>query len=166
MQTSKKPRALVCYICGKEYGTKKIEKHIKLCEQKWEEEQLKLEPEERKECPQPPPGFLNILRMSLGKEPVSVAAEESLVPPVADSVKDKPSEVSKEDTTSAQVVDHSEEDTAQNLIEVGSIEEGPQDPLDSIEPAVENHESIIIPAIQPKEHQEKIETTKYFYYYY
>jgi hypothetical protein len=28
---NKKQRALVCYICGKEYGTKRIEKHLVLC---------------------------------------------------------------------------------------------------------------------------------------
>jgi hypothetical protein len=105
---------------------------------------LKLEPDDRKECPQPPPGFLNILRISLGKEPINVPAEESLIAPAASSVKDKPSEVSNEDTPSIQVVEQSEEDIAQNLVEIGSIEDNP---IDSVEPAIDNHESIIIPAI-------------------
>lgn len=72
MQT-KKPRALVCYICGKEYGTKRIESHILGCAKKWDEDQLMLAEEERKPCPQAPPGFLNVIRMSLGKEPISEA---------------------------------------------------------------------------------------------
>lgn len=29
---------LVCYICGKEYGLKRIENHVFNCEQKWEVE--------------------------------------------------------------------------------------------------------------------------------
>ena len=64
-----------------------------------------------------------------------------------------------------QVVDPSEDDLAQNLIEVRSIEEGPFDAIDPLaeleclKPAVENHESIIIPALQNKENQEKIPET-------
>ena len=74
----KKPRALVCYICGKEYGTKRIENHIANCAKKWDADQLKYEPEERKPCPQAPPGFLNVIRMTLGKEPISEADEQQL----------------------------------------------------------------------------------------
>ena len=69
MQANKKPRALVCYICGREYGTKNIEKHIKSCQQKWNNEQQDLQPEDRKDCPEPPPGFFSVVRMSIGKEP-------------------------------------------------------------------------------------------------
>ena len=91
--------------------------------------------------------------MSLGKEPINVAAEESIILPAAGSVKDKPSEVSNDDTPSQQMVEQSEEETIQNLVEVGSIDEAP---VDNIDIAVDNHESIIIPAIQPKEEKEEI----------
>lgn len=30
-----KPRAVMCYICGREYGTKSIDIHIKSCKKKW-----------------------------------------------------------------------------------------------------------------------------------
>lgn len=32
-----KPRAVMCYICGREYGTKSIGIHIPNCQKKWEE---------------------------------------------------------------------------------------------------------------------------------
>ena len=35
-----RPRTLVCYICGKEYGTKRIEKHLVLCKQNWDDDQI------------------------------------------------------------------------------------------------------------------------------
>jgi hypothetical protein len=57
----KKKRALVCYICGKEYGTKRIENHLGLCQEKWEDEQIKEEPSDRMPCPQAPPGFWALL---------------------------------------------------------------------------------------------------------
>lgn len=68
------------------------------------------------------------------------------------------------------MVEQSEEgETAHNLVEVGSIDESPFDNIDEVpgdnidellvdnlDIAVENHESIIIPAIQPKEEKEEI----------
>ena len=32
---------VLCYICGRQFGTKSIEIHIKNCEEKWEREQGK-----------------------------------------------------------------------------------------------------------------------------
>lgn len=37
-----KPKALMCYICGREYGTSSLEIHLKSCKKKWEIEQEKL----------------------------------------------------------------------------------------------------------------------------
>ena len=34
----KRPNALVCYICGREYGTRSLEIHLKTCEKKWDYE--------------------------------------------------------------------------------------------------------------------------------
>ena len=31
-----RPKTLICYICGKEYGTASLPIHIKSCEKKWE----------------------------------------------------------------------------------------------------------------------------------
>lgn len=95
--TSKKPRALVCYICGKEYGTKKIEKHIQICIQKWDEEQLKLEPELRRECPEAPPGFLSMVQSITCKEPLKDLDESIMLPTQPSSVKDLPLEQSQDD---------------------------------------------------------------------
>jgi hypothetical protein len=33
-----KPLALVCYICGGEYGTQSIDIHLRFCEQRWDRE--------------------------------------------------------------------------------------------------------------------------------
>jgi hypothetical protein len=44
---NKPPRALVCYICGKEYKIKRIETHLGHCKEKWNIDQEVLEPELR-----------------------------------------------------------------------------------------------------------------------
>ena len=31
----KRPKTLICFICGREYGTKSLEIHLKACEKKW-----------------------------------------------------------------------------------------------------------------------------------
>ena len=36
-----KPKTLVCYICGREFGTASLEIHLKSCQKKWELEQEK-----------------------------------------------------------------------------------------------------------------------------
>ena len=46
-----RPKTLVCYICGREYGTRSLEIHIKTCEKKWDYEQNKLPKSKRKPCP-------------------------------------------------------------------------------------------------------------------
>ena len=33
-----RPKVLVCYICGREYGTRSLEIHIKACEKRWQQE--------------------------------------------------------------------------------------------------------------------------------
>lgn len=33
-----KPKALMCYICGREYGTASLEIHLKTCKKKFENE--------------------------------------------------------------------------------------------------------------------------------
>ena len=52
-----KPKALMCYICGREYGTASLDIHIKSCEKKWENEQAKLPVKERRPCPTKPVEF-------------------------------------------------------------------------------------------------------------
>ena len=34
-----RPKLLMCYICGREYGTMSLEIHIKTCKKKWDIEQ-------------------------------------------------------------------------------------------------------------------------------
>lgn len=33
-----RPKSLVCYICGREFGTRSLEIHVKSCAKKWENE--------------------------------------------------------------------------------------------------------------------------------
>ena len=50
-----KPRALICYICGREFGTKSLKIHLKTCVQMWEYQEEKKPKKERRPIPQPPP---------------------------------------------------------------------------------------------------------------
>ena len=50
----KKPPSVVCYICGREYGTKSIEIHEPQCLKKWKIENSKLSISERKPLPRKP----------------------------------------------------------------------------------------------------------------
>jgi hypothetical protein len=54
MQASRRPNAVICYICGRQYGTSSIDIHLKACKKKWELEQEKKPPKERKSCPNGP----------------------------------------------------------------------------------------------------------------
>ncbi|CDW76549.1 UNKNOWN [Stylonychia lemnae] len=67
-QTFKKPKTLVCYICGREFGTSSLEIHIKSCAKKWEIEQSQKPKHERKPLPQAPQNFDQMLGGSLSQE--------------------------------------------------------------------------------------------------
>ena len=58
---AQKPKALMCYICGREFGTASLEIHLKTCKKKWEWEQDQKPPHERRPCPEPPENFDQIL---------------------------------------------------------------------------------------------------------
>ena len=59
----KRPNTLVCYICGREYGTRSLEIHVKSCQKKWEIEQENRAPKAKyRPCPQAPPGFEGMIR--------------------------------------------------------------------------------------------------------
>jgi len=55
-----KPKLLVCYICGHEYGAHSLEIHLKCCKKRWEEQQAGKLIKERRAMPKPPAGFENI----------------------------------------------------------------------------------------------------------
>ena len=52
-----KPKALMCYVCGREYGTKSLEIHLKTCLKMWEIEDSKKPKKDRRPPPQPPKGL-------------------------------------------------------------------------------------------------------------
>lgn len=56
-----RPKALMCYICGREYGTKSLEIHLKTCMQKWEIEESKKPKKDRRPMPRPPKELSNMI---------------------------------------------------------------------------------------------------------
>ena len=58
---TQKPKSLVCYICGREFGTTSLEIHLKTCKKKWDWEQDQKPPEERRPLPEPPENFEAIM---------------------------------------------------------------------------------------------------------
>ena len=52
-----RPKTLICYICGREYGSASLEIHLKTCKKKWEQEQEKKPVNQRRPCPEPPQEF-------------------------------------------------------------------------------------------------------------
>ena len=69
-KNDKGPRTLICYICGLEYGTHSLWHHLKTCQKKWDKDQAKLPKDKQKPRPQPPKGFLNMVRMAQGKRAI------------------------------------------------------------------------------------------------
>lgn len=55
--TFKKPKTVMCYICGKEFGTTSIGIHIKQCEKKWVEVESKKPYSQRRPVPSAPNGW-------------------------------------------------------------------------------------------------------------
>lgn len=58
---SKMPRTLVCYICGREYGTKSLGIHLKTCVKKWEIAESQKPKRERRPVPACPPALMKLL---------------------------------------------------------------------------------------------------------
>ncbi|KAL4502371.1 hypothetical protein ABPG72_011958 [Tetrahymena utriculariae] len=56
-----RPISLMCYICGREYGTKSLPIHLKTCSEKWEVEQSNKPYKDRRPMPRAPPGFDSLL---------------------------------------------------------------------------------------------------------
>jgi hypothetical protein len=55
-----RPRGLICYICGREYGTLSLEIHLKTCKKKWDQEEAKKPAKERRPVPEAPENFHQI----------------------------------------------------------------------------------------------------------
>ena len=51
----------MCYICGREFGTRSIKIHIPQCQKKWENEQMKLPKKQRRPPPSAPAEFDKII---------------------------------------------------------------------------------------------------------
>lgn len=51
MNFSKRPRAIMCYICGREFGTASIGIHLPQCKVKWDKTESMKPKHERRPCP-------------------------------------------------------------------------------------------------------------------
>ena len=56
-----RPRTLVCYVCGREYGTHSLGIHIKTCIKKFEVQESLKHVRDRRPLPRPPPGLIKML---------------------------------------------------------------------------------------------------------
>ena len=61
-----RPKALMCYICGREYGSASLEIHLKACKKKWDIEQEKKPLHQRRPCPEEPQGFTKTIEKAKG----------------------------------------------------------------------------------------------------
>eukprot|EP00898_Chlorokybus_atmophyticus_P005713 jgi/Chlat1/6142/Chrsp41S05720 len=52
-----RPRMLMCYLCGREYGTKSLPIHQDQCKKAWLTQESQKPPRERRPLPQPPEGL-------------------------------------------------------------------------------------------------------------
>jgi hypothetical protein len=55
------PRTLVCYICGREYGTRSLGIHLKTCIKKWHMANEQKDRKDRRPIPQCPPALFKLL---------------------------------------------------------------------------------------------------------
>ena len=53
-QTGERPKGLMCHICGREFGTKSLEIHLRACKKKWEIQESAKPANERRPCPSTP----------------------------------------------------------------------------------------------------------------
>eukprot|EP00238_Polyblepharides_amylifera_P000467 CAMPEP_0196572788 /NCGR_PEP_ID=MMETSP1081-20130531/2772_1 /TAXON_ID=36882 /ORGANISM="Pyramimonas amylifera, Strain CCMP720" /LENGTH=283 /DNA_ID=CAMNT_0041890223 /DNA_START=102 /DNA_END=953 /DNA_ORIENTATION=+ len=54
-----RPRMLMCYLCGREYGSSSLPIHIPQCQKKWEAAEKQKPAKERRALPQPPKEILD-----------------------------------------------------------------------------------------------------------
>ena len=56
-RVAQRPKALICYICGRQYGTNSLKIHLKSCIKIWEEREALKPKRERKPVPKAPAAF-------------------------------------------------------------------------------------------------------------
>lgn len=61
LQDYSKPKALTCYICGRDFGTKSLSIHLKTCVRKWELQEMSKPKKERRVLPQAPDLLIKVL---------------------------------------------------------------------------------------------------------
>ena len=64
------PKAVVCYICGRSFGTASIVIHVKSCKKKWEIEQQEKPLSLRKPQPVQPDEFESVLKPGATREQI------------------------------------------------------------------------------------------------
>lgn len=61
MGSTPRPRLLVCYLCGREYGSKSLGIHLPQCRKMFEAQEAKKPKGQRRKLPAPPPGYMEAL---------------------------------------------------------------------------------------------------------
>ena len=59
---AKRPKAVVCYICGQQYGTASIDIHVPQCIKKWEKVEAKKPANLRRPVPEKPPNYEQMVK--------------------------------------------------------------------------------------------------------
>ena len=49
-----KPIGVMCHICGREYGSRSLDIHVKQCKKKWDVQESQKPPGDRRPCPSTP----------------------------------------------------------------------------------------------------------------
>ena len=62
MGPTPRPRLLVCYICGREYGSKSLGIHLPQCRKMYEAQEAKKPKSQRRKLPDPPPGYIEAMK--------------------------------------------------------------------------------------------------------
>lgn len=71
------PPGIICYICGRKYGTKSIDIHIKQCIDLWEKTESKKPKKERRPVPQKPEKFEEMKISPMGSKAMDEYNDEA-----------------------------------------------------------------------------------------
>ena len=66
MGPTPRPRLLVCYLCGREYGSKSLGIHLPQCRKMFEAQEAKKPKSQRRKLPTLPPGYMEAMNNVAG----------------------------------------------------------------------------------------------------
>eukprot|EP00944_MAST-04C_sp_MAST-4C-sp1_P014636 g14636.t1 len=75
-RVAQRPKALICYICGRQYGTNSLKIHLKSCIKIWEEREALKPKRERKPVPKAPAAFEQAINGRGGRGKSGMSAKQ------------------------------------------------------------------------------------------